>query len=187
MLRNGAVERYARALFELAVEEGRINEFSQDLQGIHQILTDHSDLEKLLYHPRIRENEKKDLMKRLLGDKVSPLVLNFIMLTIDKGRETLLKSIIEYYEHLAKEAKGIVEVQVYTAFELTSANEAELTAKLQQMIGKSVELQVTVDRSLIGGMKLRIGDRVIDGTIQRHLERLQENLTKVQVSQLEVS
>lgn len=187
MMKDGAVERYARALFDLAVEEKQVDRFEQELNEIQQLLNSNADLEKLLYHPRVQENDKKDLMKKILGTQVSPLILNFIMLTIDKGRVDLLKGIITYFKHLTREAKGIVEVQVQAAFELTPENRTKLVAKLKQLTGREIDLKETVDPSLIGGMRMRIGDKVIDGSIQRHLERIKENLAQIQVSQLGVS
>ncbi|AZR73999.1 ATP synthase F1 subunit delta [Anoxybacter fermentans] len=187
MLKNAAVERYTKALFDLAVEENSLDQFNQELIEINRLLTDQPDLERLLNHPQIPDFEKRDLIKRILGSEFSPLILNFILLLIDKGRQTLLKDIIEYFQYLVKEARGIVEVQVYTAFELSSENESKLKQKLKELTGKEVELQVTVDPSLIGGIRLRIGDKVIDGSIKRHLERMREDLAQIQVSQLGVS
>ncbi len=187
MIKGGAVERYGKALFELAVEESQLDRFVAELKEIYKLLENHTDLVKLLNHPRIQEGDKKDLMKRILDNQVSPLILNFIMLLIDKGRESLLKDIIKFFQRLAKEARGILEVQVLTALELTSDNQAKLSAKLQEFTGKVVDLQVTVDPTLIGGLRLRIGDQVIDGSVQRHLERIKENLAQIQVSQVEVS
>lgn len=186
MLKSGAVERYARALFDLAVEENQLDQFNQELTEIHGLITGQEDLKKLLHHPRIPEADKKDLMKRILGD-ASPMIVNFIMLLIDKGRISLLKGIIEHFQDMVREAKGIIEVQVYTALELTAALEAKLAEKLKKLTEKEVELKVQVDPGLIGGMKLRIGDKVIDGSIQTHLERIKENLGQIQVSQLGVS
>ncbi len=187
MLENSAVERYGKALFELAVEENQLGLFGKELSGIYDILVNHSDLERLLNHPRIQEDDKKDLMNKILGSEVSPLILNFIMLIIDKGRESLLKEIIKYYQYLEREARGILEVEVFTAFELTSDNQQKLNTKLSKLTGKEVELKMMIDSTLVGGIKLKIGDQIIDGSIKRHLELIKENLANIQVSQLGVS
>lgn len=187
MLKNGAIERYAKALFDLAVEERQEDQFGQELIEIRTILTSHPDLERLLYHPQVQGADKKEMMKRIFDGQVSPLILNFMLLLIDKGRIDLLKSMVEHYQQLVREAKGILEVQVETAYELTSEDRAKLAAKLKQMTGKEVEMKEVVNRALIGGLRVRIGDQVIDGSIQRHLERMKETLAQVQVSQLGVS
>ncbi len=187
MLKSSAVERYAKALFDLAVEEKQLESFGKELAGIYDILLNHPDLEKLLYHPRILEDDKKDMMKKILESVVSPLVLNFILLVIDKGRESILKEIIEHFQYLEREARNIMEVQVFTAFKLTSDNQKKLISKLGGLTNKVIELKETIDPSLIGGIKLRIGDQIIDGSIQRHMELIKENLANIQVSQLGVS
>jgi F-type H+-transporting ATPase subunit delta len=187
MLKSRAVERYAKALFDLAVEECQVDQFGQELTEIRTILADYPDLERLLYHPQVQGSDKKEMMSRIFAGQVSPMVLNFMLLIIDKGRIDLLKAMGEYYHQLAREAKGIIEVQVETAFELASEDRAKLAAKLKQMTGKEVEMKEMVNRTLIGGIRVRIGDKVIDGSIQRHLERMKETLAQVQVSQLGVS
>lgn len=187
MLTNSAVERYASALFELAQEEEELDQFDNELNEIYKILRNNPELEKVLYHPRIQASDKKIIMKKILTKEFSPLIINFMMLIIDKGREILLKEIIRYFQNLALEARGIIQIQVYTAMELTSKIETKLAEKLQKLTQKEVELKITVDPSLIGGIKLRIGDKIIDGTILQHLERMRENLAQIQVSQLEVS
>lgn len=187
MLKNGAIERYARALFDLAAEEKQVDRFGQELQEIQTVFASYPDLERLLYHPQIQDSDKKDMIQQIFDGQVSPLILNFMLLLVDKGRIDLFKGMVEYYQRLEREARGILEVRVETAFELTSDDRVKLAAKLKQMTGKEVEMKEIVNRELIGGMRVRIGDQVIDGSVQRHLERMKETLAKVQVSQLGVS
>lgn len=187
MIKQGAVERYARALFDLAKEEKEVDQFGQELTEIFALLQANAELEKLLYHPQVQESDKKEMMKKILQGQVKPLILNFILLLIDKGRINLLKGIIGLYHHLAQEAKGIVEVQVETAFALSPENRTNLTSKLKQMTGKEIAMKEVVNPALIGGIRVRVGDKVIDGTIERHLERIKESLAQLQVSQLGVS
>lgn len=182
MLKTEAVERYGRALFDIAVEENQLDQFIEELVGVKELLETSAELEKFLYHPRIQESDKKEVMDKLLASKVSPFILNFIKITIDKDREPLIKDIIDYFQDLARAAKNILQVQVETAFPLTSEDHAALTAKLSKLTGKVIELMVEVKPALIGGMRIRIGDRIIDGTIKRHLERIKENLVTTQVS-----
>lgn len=187
MLKNQTAERYAQALFDLAVENKQLEGFSTELKAIVGLLEDYPDLEKIFYHPQIQENDKKQLIKRLLKSTVSPLLMNFLLLIIDKGRETLLREISLYFQYLARQARGIMEVQVYTPLELSSENEIKLIEKLGELTGKEIQLTIIEEPALIGGLKLRIGDKLIDGSIQRHLESIRENLSQIQVSQLEVS
>lgn len=187
MIKQSAAERYARALFDLAKEEKAIDQFGQDLTEVFALLQANTELEKLLYHPRVQESDKKEMMTKILRGQVKPLILNFILLLIDKGRINLLKEMIELYHQMAQEAKGIVEVQVETAFTLSPENRMNLTAKLKQMTGKEIAMKEAVNPALIGGIRIRVGDKVIDGTIERHLERIKESLAQLQVSQLGVS
>lgn len=187
MIKNLAVKRYGKALYELAVEEDSLDLFNQELTDIAELMDQHPDLEKVINHPRIPEKKKNELVKKILGDGISPMVVHFITLLIDKDRQYFLKDIIMYFQHLVKEAKGIMEVEVTTAYELDSDEEEALKDKMKKLTGKEIELEIEVDPGQIGGMRLRIGDKVIDGTIKRHLERLKDDLSQIQVSQLGVS
>lgn len=182
MLKTGAVERYARALFEVAVEENQLDRFIEELNAIKEILHANPELGKFLHDPRIQDTAKKDLIGRLLGTQVSPLIVNFVNITIDKDRATLLPAIIDYFQDLARNAKNIIKVRVETAFALDNVRRGKLIDRLEELTGKNIELEEHVIPALIGGMLIRIGDTIIDGTMKHHLERIRENLAQVQVS-----
>ena len=168
-----AAKRYARALFELAREQGRLDAVHADLMAIADVIGGRREQIMALIEPygMTPENRKK-LWRAVLGDKSEPLVLRFIEFIIDKGRNPALADMIEAFTRLYNEAKNILAVEIRAAHELEPRQVDAITQRLTQRFGKKIDATVKVDHSLIGGFQVRVGDVVYDYSINHQLDTL---------------
>jgi len=179
MLKGAVAGRYAEALYEIAVANKIVDQLEQELRAVVNLLEEETDLKKVLYHPRITATEKKDVLKALLQDKVSEVAMNFLCLVIDRQREVYLAGMVEVFVDYVNKARNISDVEVTSAVELSEEDKKRLVESLAKVTGKQVRVSYSVDRSLIGGVVARIGDKVIDGSVKARLESLREHLRQI--------
>lgn len=178
-----AAKTYGDALFELAVEEGRLDVFLEEVQAIADIFKQNADLNKLMNHPKIAKEEKTEIMENILKGSVCDDLVGFLKIIITKGRFHEVSEIFSYFLGRVKEYKKIGIAYVSTAAELKDAQKKEVEEKLLQTTHyNKMEIYFSVDTSLIGGMVIRIGDRVVDSSIKSRLNDLTRDLMKIQLA-----
>jgi len=182
MLNNQLAKKYAQAIFELAQEQNDIDPAEQQLRDIVQTIAGNEDLHQFLYHPRVLPGPKKETMAKLFGADVQPYLLHFLYLLLDRRRETLLPAIVDEFTRQANGARNICEAQVISAMPLTAGQEQALADKLSRISGKTINLKTQIDRSLIGGLVVQIGDKRIDGSVARQMESLGERLRQTRLT-----
>lgn len=171
--------RYAGALFETARRSDVIDvidKIESDLGMIGHSLETMPKLVEALNHPLIPRARKKAIASDIFRDKVQPITLRFVQLVIDKRREGILPGIEPEYVRLANEWRGIVSVAVTSAVPLSRDEVTTLRAKLDQLTGKRTDLEMHEDPGLIGGLTVRIGDTVMDGSVRGYLASLREQM-----------
>ncbi|MBR1691554.1 MAG: F0F1 ATP synthase subunit delta [Lachnospiraceae bacterium] len=174
---------YGEALVELAVEENKVDDFVKELTVISQILKENSDFDALMNHPKIVKEEKKKVMENVFRGRISDELLGFFLLIIEKDRYGEIDSILSYFIDQVKAIKGIGIVYVTTAVPLGQQQKQKIEQRLLQTTGyKEVEMHYDVDEALIGGMKIRIGDRVVDSSVQTKLSELTKQLMRLQLA-----
>lgn len=176
MLTASVARRYARALFELARERGQVEAIGRDLEQVVRTLESRQDLRALWEHQEVSPRVKQAMIRQEFGDKVSELVLNFLAVVTTRRREAWLGRMLAEYTALADEALGQVEVEVRSAAPLPIETLAELKIRLGQRLGKEVRLTQKVDPDLLGGVVLRVGDVLMDGSVRTQLKRMKERL-----------
>lgn len=186
MIQQALARRYADALFHLAREHGRLDEVAADLRLLAGFLKQEPDLKELLGHQRISIRRKKEIVRELWGNRVSRLVMGFLELLIDKRRERYLEAISEAYFALLRAERNIAVAEVKTAFPLDQELEARLCLALERITGKKIELRVDTRPELIGGLVVKVGDRIFDGTVTKRLELLGARLAQKSLGKLEV-
>ncbi len=179
MLRGAVAGRYAQALYDLAEAQGLVDQVEQELMAVNQVIADSREFQKVLYHPRITAQEKKNVLKSIFAGKVSPVTENFLFLLVDRHREAFLNDIVAQFSALADRARNIVQAEVTSAIELTKEEKKKLGEVLNKITGKKVQTAYSVDPALIGGVVVRIGDRVIDGSLRTRLATLREHLRQI--------
>ena len=173
---------YGDALFELAVEEGKIDVLLEEVEQLQKILAENEDFGRLMNHPKIIKEEKIEVAKTVFEGRVSEELFGFLTIIISKDRYREIDEILKYFVAKVKEYKGIGIATVTTAVPLKDSQCKEVEKKLLDTTQyKSMEINYGVDASLIGGMVIRIGDRVVDSSIRTKLSELQKELLKVQI------
>ncbi|MBP8975172.1 MAG: ATP synthase F1 subunit delta [Bacteroidetes bacterium] len=170
MIQSRIAHRYAEALL-LAVEESKdVERVVTDISIIQNALAQSRELKLFFKSPVIRKEKKVGIVTALFKDKISDLLLRFIILVIEKGREDSFQLIVEKFLELYDERRGIASVSVQTAVPMTAEQERQLVEQFHSLIKKDVRLQSAINPSLIGGFIARYGDTVIDGSVRHQLE-----------------
>ncbi|WP_425805978.1 F0F1 ATP synthase subunit delta [Desulfitobacterium sp. Sab5] len=175
MLKGALARRYAQALYEIALKQD-LNQVELELKELTHLIDENAEVAHLLYHPHITLTEKKELMDKLFSDSLSDTVRRFISLLIDKRRENLLPEIEREFKLLADKARNIVEARIASATPLSESQEERLHKELVRITGKNVRMVKEVRPELIGGILVKIGDRVLDGTVAYKLSKMRVSL-----------
>jgi F-type H+-transporting ATPase subunit delta len=174
-------KRYARALFEVASDNQTIEATETELVDIASIIEQNEELKLLLTHPKISSEDKKQMMNELFAGNVSEATMNFINLILERGREESLLDIVKDFTQFANEARGIVDAVVTTAKPLGEQEINELAKEFGQKLNKTLRVTTEIDPSIIGGVIVRIGDRLYDGSIKGRLARFTQQIKQAQV------
>jgi F-type H+-transporting ATPase subunit delta len=167
---------YARALFEAAKDEGRLERVHEQLTDFVAAVDQVEELRAVLESPELDSRAKAALLEQVLGD-ADELVRNFIRLLAEKGRAGELHEIAREFEALVAQDQGILDVELTTAVELSQNEFDELVARVGRASGRKVRASRVVDPDLVGGLVLQIGSRRLDASIRGRLERLRQELT----------
>lgn len=170
---------YSEALFEVALEEGKIDLFLDELNFVTETFKIHPEFFELFKTPLIRVDEKKKVLEEVFGGKLSKELNNFLKIIIDKRRGSFIEQIKGEYESIVNKHKGVVNAMAITAVPLSDEEKTTLKDKLSTLTGKTIKLTNKTDKNVIGGVLVKIGDKVIDGTIKGRLEEMKESLSQI--------
>jgi len=170
-----AARRYAEAAFEVAQRDGSLDDWRDDLQLSAQLVADER-VARVVDNPARSLVERDALLRRLVGGRVAPPVENLVRLLAQRGRVELLPRIAVEYQRLLNRDRGVIEATVTSAVPLSQAESKAVRARVEEMTGASVELDEVIDESLIGGLTVRVGDRLLDASVRGRLERLRDQL-----------
>lgn len=173
---------YADALFQLAVEENKVDELFAEVKELLIILEDNEDLSKIMKHPSVNKDEKLKIINEVFSARVSGELCGLLNQVVMNNRYEEIDGILECFIDEIKEYKKIGVAYVTTPAALTDALKAQVEKKLLDTTDYvEMEMHYEVDESLIGGMKIRIGDRVVDSSISTKITELAKELRKIQV------
>jgi F-type H+-transporting ATPase subunit delta len=173
-----AARRYARAIFELAREEGQVEEWAHRLAVVRETLA-HPDARPVLANPSISVQRRQEAAATLLDQRAGREGVNLAKLLVGAGRIGDVDGIVEEYERLADEEAGRARATATTAIPLTESETTKLVSILARQLGRSVRLDARVDPAIVGGLVLRIGDHVIDASVAARLQQLRRQLAGV--------
>ena len=173
--RDSAARRYAEAAFEVAMRDGTLERWRADLDMVAGIVGDQRAL-AMLANPAIPIDRRASALDQLIGDRVTDQARNLIGLLLRRGRIEEASRVAAEFRRLDDDRQGITHATATSATELTPDEIRQLTSRLEESTGGRIALDVEVDPSLLGGIVVRVGDRLIDGSVRGRLERLRNQL-----------
>lgn len=169
-------KRYGGSLFELAAEENLDERILEELDGAVSCFADNEPYFRLLALPSLSHATRRELLDQAFGGQVHPYVVNFLKVLCDEGLLRELSGCAQAYRERYNQAHGILQVRAASAVALDGETRARLTAKLEQVTGKKIELNVTVDPALLGGIRLDMDGMRLDGTVRARLDGIRAGL-----------
>lgn len=178
-----AADVYGEALFELAAESNSIDAWTEQIKTAELVFSENPDFMELLTHPKITKEEKLSVVETVFGGRFDDEVTGLLTVIVEKGRCSEIPAVFANFLERVREFRKIGVASVVSATELSDAQKKRIEEKLlSQTKYESFEMKYSVDASLIGGMVIRIGDRVVDASIKSKLARMAGNLSKIQLS-----
>lgn len=172
---TSAARRYAEAAFQLASRDDAHDAWSKDLATAVELIGD-PRVARIVSNPSVPLHDRSATIGRLLDGRVSPLVANLVRLLDQRGRLALLPAIAAEYTRLLDAVRGVVAATVTSAAPLDDREVGAIRTQLEATTGRTVKLATAVDPTLIGGVTVRVGDRMIDASVRGRLERLRDQL-----------
>lgn len=175
--KGSIVRAYAQDLLPLAATEGILERVKDELCYLRELLISIPRLKEFLNNPNISNDAKKGILSELFNNNLSPVTMNHLSLIIDEKRQGILIDIIDEFLRQVRKVEK-VQVIAITSEPLTDETAKRLSQELSRAIGKDTDLELAIDETILGGIILRIGDRIIDGSLSGRLQRLGEYLKK---------
>ena len=181
MTNETIARNYAAALFDLAERHEGLEAFAEGVDTVVELLDENPSFQTFLETPRIADRDKKALLEKVLGGVLPRSLLNFLMVTVDKRRQRLLGLIGEEFHSLLDEHLGRAHVTVTLAKQLDAEAMEGLAQKLSVLLGKEAIPHVRVKPAILGGVHLKTGDTVYDGTLRRRIKQLRQQLVSAEL------
>lgn len=170
--------RYALALYEIAEKKNKVDEYLQDLRQICDIFDKNKDFYEVIKHPAINTAKKKQLFTDLFKGKVEDEILSFLIILIEKGRILGLREKLDQMENIDLERKNTIRGVVKTVIPLLGEELEQLKDIFEKKYEKTILFDNQIDKSLLGGVYVRVGNDVIDGTIKSKIEEMKDLMLK---------
>lgn len=171
--------RYAGALFEVGVEENKLDSFEQELEVIAAAFAGNKEFSSIFKAPMVPKEEKKSLIENIFKGKASDELVNFIKILVDKDRISVLDEINREFVKLVNEHNNIEDAVAISAVPIDAERLEALKAQLTKVTGKNIKIKNEINPSVMGGILVRIGNEEIDGTVKGRLDRLEEELRQI--------
>ena len=171
-------DRYAESLLDLAKEENQVTQYLDDIKLVGEVLDSDPQIVQFFNHVLIENDKKIQLLDQSFKGNVDQYVLNFLKLLVQSRRIRYIDDIVKSYINLSNQYLGIEEGMIYTPYELTDQQIQDIEKAISQKENKKVTLKVSIDPSLLGGIKVQIANRIYDGTIKNKVEMLKKELLR---------
>jgi F-type H+-transporting ATPase subunit delta len=175
---------YASALFDLAQKHEGLEVFAEGVDIVVGLVDKNPSFRTFLETPRIADQDKKDLLKKVFGEVLPRSLLNFLQVMVDKRRQRLLAQVGEEFHALLDEQMGRTHVTVTVARELDAGTMKDLSGRLSALLGKEAIPHVRVRPEILGGVHLKTGDTVYDGTLRRRIKQMRRQLVNAELPDL---
>lgn len=178
MASDPVVQAYAAALFQVARAEEALDRVEEELTRLKSSLESNAEIKEFLSNLRISPEGKKSALNQIFGEKVSTLTLSWINFAIDQGRQRKLPNIIEAFFSLAQESREKVTAEVITSVPLSDDLIQRLEKELSRVSKKQVFLKPMIDESILGGVIVKMENKIIDGSVKHRLEEIKQEMIK---------
>ena len=178
-INKGIIKKYTQALFKVVVKENDINQVSDRLHNIRSILKSVPELNQLLITRRVQVQDKINMLKNILGDNISNIEMDLMVLLMENGHMMLFGEVVKRFDYLLEKESKVVKVQITSSSILSDDEVQRISSKIENNIQKEVEVKTEIDASIIGGIKLRVGNTLIDGSINSRLQKMRDTLIQV--------
>jgi F-type H+-transporting ATPase subunit delta len=175
--RDTAARRYAEAAFDIGRTDGTLEAWEGDLERLSAALAD-PELRTLVEHPAVAYADKERIVRRVVGD-VLPDAVSLVLLMIRRGRPGAIGRMVEHFAELVRRHRGVELAEVRTVLPMEDEQRDAVVERLHELTGNKIQINEVVDESLIGGITVRIGDRLYDASVRNRLERLRARLTAI--------
>jgi F-type H+-transporting ATPase subunit delta len=170
---DDAAEKYALALFDLGEEAGNLEKIKGDLSLMDSVLENDEELKKFMANPFVKKDARKKFLLNVFQGKIEGISLNFLMVLAEKKLERLLPLIVKKFNSSFYASRGVVEVKIITARPLDAATYAVITERLSRAMKKQIAVSTRIDKTILGGAVLQIGDRLVDGSVARRFREFE--------------
>lgn len=177
---SAVAENYAETLLELGLRDGAAEEYGDQLSGLVDLYRSEREFRLFLQTPSIDAAEKKSLLRDALADRVPETFLRFLLLVIEKRRQRALPEMERHYRDLLDEDRGRVRARVTLALEPDEELKDEIADRLAEMLDREVVAQFDRDEDILGGLVVRVGDRVLDASLRRRLQELRRAMSSTE-------
>lgn len=171
-------DRYAESLFDLAKEENKVASYLDDVKLVKEVIDSDPQIVQFFNHVLIQNEEKIDLLDKSFKGNIDLYVLNFLKLLVKARRISYLDDIVKAYISLSNEYLGIEEGIIYSTYPLSDEQIKEIENAISKKENKQITLKVIIDKSLLGGIKVQIANRIYDGSIKNKVEMLKKELLR---------
>lgn len=166
--------RYALALYKVGEEKGKVEEYIEDIKQIVSLIKDDNELGQVIKHPRISTSKKKDVFTKIFKGKIDDDLLSFLLILIEKDRMLYLEEKLKEMEKIHLERNNTLIAEIKTVIPLNEEEKVLITEKLQRKYNKNIILNLNIDKTVIGGVYVRVGNDVIDGSIRCKYEEMRK-------------
>ena len=174
MIKSQVGRRYSKAIFEIAEEKNQVKEIYEMLNSAMVLYRTDKEFKNFILNPLIDNEQKKSVLNKIFG-KDNSENLNILLYILDKGRMNCIKYIVAEYLKIYYKKNRILDVRATFTKELTDEQKKKLINKLSQKTGKEINLEIKIDKDILGGGIIKIGDKIIDGSIRRELDNWKRN------------
>lgn len=177
-----AARRYAGALFNVAVARNEADDVARNLADVTSVTTQSPELMSVLHHPRVTRERKKEILAHVFHNQVRPDVEHLLLMLVEKDRASIIPNVATEFARLLDEHQKEVNAEVVSAVPLTDTQTTQLEAQLQSATGYKVRLKARVDENILGGLIVRVGDKLIDASVVTQLSQIRNKLKQVKVN-----
>lgn len=169
--------QYAKALFDLAQDSNKVNEYYEYLKVVNEVLKD-ENTSKTLLHPLVKNEDRKEILKNTFKEYLDNCFLSFLYVLVDNDRLLEIENIVKSYKHYLNELNQVTDAIIFTKYEISDDELVNIKKNLENKFSKKINIKVNVDEKLIGGIVIQIDGKIIDGSMLYQLNDLKNELKK---------